>query len=404
MKKKIVLAYSGGLDTSILLKWIQEKYNAEIITVTLDVGQQSNLLEIEEKAKKMGALKHYSLDMKKKFSEDYIFPAIKANALYQGKYPVSTALSRPLIAEKLVEIAQSNKATAIAHGCTGKGNDQVRIEITIRSLAPELEIIAPVREWRMTRDYEIEFAKKHDIPIPVQPEKPYSIDENLWGRSIECGVLENPNVEPPEHIFNWTRSSNASLNENEYLSINFEFGEPESLDGKRMKPVELIRAANEIAGKYGIGRIDHIEDRLIGIKSREMYECPAATIIIEAHKDLEQLVLTKHELMFKQQVDILWGNLVYNGLWKDPLKNDLDAFINKTQERLCGDVRLKFFKGGYRIVGRSSPYSLYDASLATYNMDTTFDQTLSAGFIQLWGLPTQVANVLLKRIKVKEHV
>jgi len=399
LTKKIVLAYSGGLDTSVLLKWLQQKYNAEVVTVTLDVGQKEDLKPIEEKAKNLGAIKHYSIDAKKEFVENYVFPAIKANALYEGKYPVSTALSRPLIAEKLVEVAQKEGADAIAHGCTGKGNDQVRIEVSAKALAPDIEVIAPVREWNMTRDAEIEFAKANGIPIPVDVDKPYSVDQNLWGRSIECGVLEHPDAEPPEEIYEWTVSPEKAPDKPEYVTIRFNDGVPTALNGEEMEPVTLIEALNDVAGKHGVGRIDHIEDRLVGIKSREIYECPAALVIIEAHKDLEKLVLTRHEVSFKQQVDALWSTLVYTGLWMDPLREDLDAFIEMTQKRVCGEVRIKLFKGGFQIVGRSSPLSLYDLNLATYNIESKFDQSSSAGFIELWGLPTRMANALKKRGK-----
>jgi len=394
LKRKIVLAYSGGLDTSVLIKWLQEKYDAAVITVTLDLGQKENLKTIEEKAYKLGVLKHYSIDAKEEFVRNYVFPAIKANALYEGKYPVSTALSRPLIASKLVEVAEMEGAEAVAHGSTGKGNDQVRIEVSVKALNPGLKVIAPVREWGMTRDAEIEYAKKHGIPIPVDKGKPYSIDQNLWGRSIECGILEHPEKEPPEDAFEWTISPEKAPNEPEYVTVGFEDGIPKSLNGVIMNPIDLIESLNNIAGKHGVGRIDHMEDRLVGIKSREVYECPAATVIIEAHKDLEKLVLTRHEVLFKQHIDMEWAFLVYAGLWMDPLKEDLDAFINKTQEKVAGEVRVKLYKGCAQVVGRSSPYSLYDMSLATYNIDSTFDQSAAGGFIELWGLATRVAGAL----------
>lgn len=398
MRKKIVLAYSGGLDTSVLIKWLQQKYDADVITVTLDVGQKEDLKAIEEKALNLGVLKHYSIDAKEEFARSYVFPAIKANALYEGKYPVSTSLSRPLIASKLVEVAEKEGADTVAHGCTGKGNDQVRIEVSVKALNPNLKVIAPVREWNMTRDAEIEFAKKNGIPISVDKGKPYSIDQNLWGRSVECGILEYPDKEPPEDAFEWTISPEKAPNEPEYLNIEFEDGVPKAINGRSMKPVDLIETLNNIAGKHGVGRIDHIEDRLVGIKSREVYECPAATVLIESHKDLEKLVLTRHEILFKQYVDAEWTFLVYAGLWMEPLKEDLDALINKTQERVTGEVKVKLYKGSAQVIGRSSPYSLYDIHLATYNIDTTFDQASSAGFIELWGLPTRVAKAL-KRIK-----
>jgi len=397
--KKIVLAYSGGLDTSVLLKWIQQEYKANVITVTLDVGQKEDLEQIEEKAKDLGVLKHYSIDAKEEFARDYVFPAIKANALYQEKYPVSSALSRPLIAIKLVDVAKKENADAVAHGCTGKGNDQVRIEVTVKSLSPDLEVIAPVREWKMTRDKEIEFAKAQGIPIPVDIDKPYSIDQNLWGRSVECGVLERPEKEPPEDAFEWTCPPEKAPDKPEYLTLKFERGVPIALNGQDMNPVELIEAVNRVAGDHGVGRIDHIEDRLVGIKSREVYECPAANVIIEAHKDLEKIVMTRHEYLFKQQVDEQWALLVYTGLWMEPLREDLNAFIEEIQKRVNGEVTVKLYKGSMRVVGRSSPLSLYDLKLATYEIGTTFDQSSSAGFIELWGLPTRVANILKKKAK-----
>ena len=397
MNRKIVLAYSGGLDTSVLLRWIQEKYDADVITMTLDVGQKEDLKKIEDKAKTLGASKHYSIEAKEEFVKTYVFPAIKANALYQEKYPLSTALSRPLIASKLVDVAEKEGAQAVAHGCTGKGNDQVRIEVGVKSLSPNLEVIAPVREWKMTRDKEIEYAKAHGIPVPVDVEKPYSVDQNLWGRSAECGILEHPEKEPPQDAFEWTVPPEKAPDKPEYLTLKFERGVPTALNDQKMDPVELIELVIKIAGGHGVGRIDHIEDRLVGIKSREVYECPAATVIIEAHKDLEKMVLTRHEYFFKQQVDAQWGLLVYTGLWTEPLKEDLEAFIEKTQERVNGEVKVKLYKGGLTVVGRSSPFSLYDFNLATYDIGTTFDQSSSAGFIELWGLPTRVANILKKK-------
>jgi len=401
MRDKVVLAYSGGLDTSVIIRWVQEKYDLNVITATVDVGQQGDLKAIEEKAKGLGVLKHYSIDAKHEFATQYVFPAIKANALYEGKYPVSSALSRPLIASKVVEIAGKEGAVAVAHGCTGKGNDQVRFDVTIKSLAPSLKIIAPVREWNLTRDEEIEYAKANGIPVPVSVESPYSVDQNLWGRSIECGVLEYPDREPPEEVFEWTVPPEKASNEPEYVTIGFEKGVPYTVNGEEMDPVALIEALNRIAGKHGVGRIDHIEDRLVGVKSREVYECPGATIILEAHKDLEKMVLTRHEVLFKQQVDAQWAFLAYTGLWMDPLREDLEAFINATQERVCGEVKLKLYKGGFQVAGRSSPMSLYDLNLATYNVQTTFDQSWSPGFIELWGLQTKMSNLLKMRLSPK---
>jgi len=396
--EKIVLAYSGGLDTSVLIKWLQEKYKAEVITVTVNVGQPENLKEVEEKAKKLGALKHYSIDAKNEFATEYVFPAIKANALYEGKYPISTSLSRPLIAAKMVEIAEKEGATGLAHGCTGKGNDQVRFDVAIGSLAPDLKIIAPVREWGMTRAEEVEYAKAKGIPVSTAAKK-YSIDQSIWGRSIECGVLEDASQEPPEDAFEWTVAPEKAPNTPEYVTIKFEAGVPVALNKEKLAPLALIETLNKTAGKHGVGRIDHIEDRLIGIKSREVYECPAATVLLEAHKDLEKLVLTRHEVLFKQQIDVQWTFLAYTGLWMDPLREDLQAFINKTQENVHGEVRVKLYKGGLQVVGRSSPMSLYDQNLVNYNIKTGFNQSYSKGFIELWGLQTRMHNVLKRKAK-----
>jgi argininosuccinate synthase len=396
-----VLAYSGGLDTSVMIKWLQEKYNAEVITATVNVGQPENLAEVEEKAINLGVLKHYSIDAKEEFATNYIFPAIKANALYEGKYPISTTLSRPLIVAKMAEIAEKEGATALAHGCTGKGNDQVRFDISIGALAPDLKIIAPVREWNMTRDEEIEYAKMHGIPVSTAAKK-YSIDQSIWGRSIECGVLEDASKEPPEDAFEWTTAPEKAPDTPEYVTIKFEVGVPVALNKEALAPLRLIEKLNKTAGKHGIGRIDHIEDRMVGIKSREIYECPAATILIETHKDLEKMVMTRHEVLFKQQIDAQWTFLAYAGLWLDPLREDLEAFINKSQENVNGEVRVKLYKGGLHVVGRSSPMSLYDQNLVNYNIKTGFNQAYSEGFIQLWGLQTRMRNILKRKAREKK--
>jgi len=398
----VVLAYSGGLDTSVMAKWIQEKYNVDVITVTVDVGQLDDQKEIAEKAKSVGAVKHYSIDAKNEFVAGYVFPAIKANALYEGKYPLSSALSRPLIVAKLVEIAEKEGASAVAHGCTGRGNDQVRFDVAIRSLAPHLEIIAPVREWGLTRDEEIKFAESRGISVPSLA-KPYSIDQNLWGRAIECGALDNPDNEPPEEIFEWTVSPEKAPENPEYVTIEFQEGVPSALNGEELSPPFLIEKLNKIAGRHGVGRIDHIEDRLIGLKSREVYECPAATVILEAHKDLEKMVLTRHEVLFKQQIDAQWAFLAYTGLWLEPLKEDLEAFINKTQERVCGKVHVKLYKGDLRVVRRSSKFSIYSQNLVNYNIKETFNQTHAEGFTELWGLPTAVFNALKRNLEAKKQ-
>jgi len=400
MAKKIVLAYSGGLDTSVILKWLQERYNFEVISVTLDVGQGKDIKIVEEKAWKLGVINHYSIDAKEEFINNYVVPAIKANALYMDAYPVSSSLSRPLIASKLVEVAEKEGAQAVAHGCTGKGNDQVRFDVTIKSLNPDLEIIAPVREWNMTRDKEIEWAKEHNVPVPPKTiEGGYSIDQNLWGRSIECGILEHPDVEPPPDVFEWTTPVESAPDKPEYVTIGFDKGIPVSLNGEKMTPLKLIEKLQGIAGKHSVGRIDHMEDRVVGLKSREVYECPASTVILKAHADLEKMVLTRHEKLFKRYVDHEWAVLIYNGLWMDPLREALDAFIEKTQEKVTGEVAVKLFKGNAQVTGRSSPFSLYDLSLATYDITTTFDQTAAVGFIELWGLPTVTAWALKKKAK-----
>lgn len=393
-----MLAYSGGLDTSVMIKWLQEKYNAEVITATVNVGQPEDLAEVEEKANNLGVLKHYSIDAKEEFATDYIFPAIKANALYEGKYPISTTLSRPLIVKKMAEIAEKHGATALAHGCTGKGNDQVRFDISIGALTPDLKIIAPVREWNMTRDEEIEYAKVHGIPVSTAAKK-YSIDQSIWGRSIECGVLEDASKEPPEDAYEWTTAPEKAPDIFEYVTIKFEAGVPVALNSEALAPLTLIEKLNVTAGKHGVGRIDHIEDRMVGIKSREIYECPAATVLLEAHKDLEKMVMTRHEVLFKQQIDAQWTFLVYAGLWLDPLREDLEAFINKSQENVNGEVRVKLYKGGLHVVGRSSPMSLYDQNLVNYNIKTGFNQAYSEGFIQLWGLQTRMHNILKRKTK-----
>ncbi len=398
MKDTIILAYSGGLDTSILVKWLQEKYDVDLITVTIELGQQTDLKKVKEKAHNLGVKKHYSIDAEEEFVTKHVFPAIKANALYEEKYSMATALGRPLIVKKLVEIAEKEGATAIAHGCTGKGNDQVRFDVTIKSLAPNLKVMAPVRDWGLSRKEEIRYAKEEGISIPHLSD-PYSIDQNIWGRSIECGHLENPEQEPMEEIYELTVSPEKAPDKPEYVTIEFEDGVPVAINGKKMKPVALIKKLNEIAGKHGVGRVDHIEDRLVGIKTREVYESPAAEVLIEAHKDLEKLVLTRHELEFKKQIDEKWAVLVYTGLWTDPLREALEAFIDETQKCVCGEVKMKLYKGGCWVVGRSSPMSLYDKNLATYEVETSFNQAHSEGFTDLWGLPTKVANLLKQKVK-----
>ncbi len=401
MSGKIVLAYSGGLDTSVAADWLQRKQGYQVVTLTLDLGQADNLPQIAAKSKRVGAVNHYTLDVRREFVEDFVFPAIKANAMYEWKYPVSTALARPLIAQKLVDIAHKEGAVGVAHGCTGKGNDQVRFEVAVKSFDPELKIIAPAREWGLSREEEIRYAEEHGIPVPVDLGSPYSVDQNIWGRSVECGILEDPQAEPPADVYEWTNAPEKTPNTPEYVRIEFDNGIPISINGKRAGPPEIIRQLNMIGGKHGVGRIDHIEDRLVGIKSREVYECPAATILIEAHRELEKTVLTRHELAFKQQVDTEWARLVYFGLWTDPLKDALDSFIEKTQERVVGEVRLKVFKGTVQVVGRASRYSLYDTNLATYSGASSFDQSWSEGFIEIWAMPSVLANSRKRAVQSK---
>ncbi len=390
LKEKIVLAYSGGLDTSVCIRWLQEKYQAEVVTLTLDLGQPNELEEAAERAYSLDVSKHYQLDVKEEFVTNYVLPAIRANALYEGKYPLATALGRPLIATKLVEVAEKEGATGVAHGSTGKGNDQVRFDITVRALNPTLKVYAPVREWNMSRDQEIAYAKKKGIKINVK-RSVYSIDQNLWGRSIESGPLEDPWQEPADDVFEWVTPPTEAPNTPGYLEVEFSEGMPKAVNGKEMMPVDLIRYVNDFAGRHGVGIIDQMEDRLVGIKSREVYEAPAAVTLLEAHKDLEQTTLTRHELDFKAGVEREWSWLVYSGLWMEPLRSALDGFIGVTQRRVSGKVRLKLYKGGMRVVGRSSEYSLYKLNLSTYGKASTFDQRASVGFIELWGLQSRLA-------------
>jgi argininosuccinate synthase len=389
MADKVVLAYSGGLDTSVAIRWLKETYNLDVIAVTADVGNERDFSAIREKALNTGALKALIIDVKDTFVNDYVFPALRANAIYEGVYPLATALSRPLIAKLLVSVAKEEGASAVAHGCTGKGNDQVRIEVSVAALAPELKVLAPAREWGMTRQETIDYARRYDIPVPITAASPYSIDENLWGKSIECGVLEDPWVEPPDEVFTWTKSPDAAPAAPGYVEISFERGIPVALDGKKMDGVSLIRRLNETAGEHGVGRIDHLESRLVGIKSREIYEAPAALVLLQAHLALEALTLTRDQRRFNDRVAQEYADLVYNGLWFTALRQDLASYVNSAQRSVTGEVRVKLFKGACRIVGRRSPYSLYRHSLATYDEGDEFDQSASPGFIHIWGLPAK---------------
>jgi len=386
---KVVLAYSGGLDTSVAIRWLKENYGFEVVALTVDVGNERDFTAIKEKALKVGAVKAVVIDVKEQFVNHFIFPALKADALYEGQYPLATALSRPLIGKLMVDVAYDEGAVAVAHGCTGKGNDQVRIEVSVNALAPELKIIAPAREWGMTREETIKYAERYGIPVPVTVASPYSTDENLWGRSIECGVLEDPWVEPPEDAFAWTKSPKETPDAPGYVEIEFEQGAPVAIDGKKMGGVMLVQTLNEMAGNYGVGRIDHLENRLVGIKSREIYEAPAAMVLLQAHQSLQAMTLSKEQSRFKQKVAVEYADLVYNGLWFTSLHEDLAAYIQSSQRHVTGTVRLKLFKGSCSVVGRKSPYSLYSYGLATYDKDDVFDQSAAAGFIQIWGLPVK---------------
>ena len=394
MAQKGILAFSGGLDTSVVVKYLQEEHDLDVITVTVDVGQGEDHKKVASKAKKLGVKKHYNIDARKEFVEKFIFPSIKANALYQKKYCLATALARPLIAEKVLDIAQKEKVTALAHGCSGKGNDQVRFDITLRS-GSDLPIIAPIRDKNLDRTTELEFAKKHGIEIDTVAKR-FSIDQNLWGRAIEGGILEDPYNEPPDDAFIWVKTKNLPEKPT-YLEIKFANGIPVEVDGKKLDAVRLIEYVNKKAGQAGVGIVDHIEDRVVGIKSREVYETPAATCLIEAHTDLEKMVHTKHQNKFKSIIDDEWSYLVYSGLWQDPLKQDLDGFIESSQYAVTGIVKLKLFKGSVRVVGRKSKYSLYSHDVATYGAESTFDQRMANGFVKLWGMQSTEANKLQKK-------
>jgi argininosuccinate synthase len=392
MLDKVILAYSGGLDTSVAVKWLEEKYDLKVVTLTVDIGNVTDLEAIRQKALKVGAIKALVVDARKSFIESFVFPALQADAVYEGRYPLATALGRPLIARLLVETARKERARVVAHGCTGKGNDQVRIDVSVAALASELKVIAPARTWNMTREQTIEYAGAHDIPVPITRASPYSIDENLWGRSIECGVLEDTWNEPPEDVFLWTKSPEKTPARPAYLEIGFDHGIPVSLAGKKLEPVALVQRVHDLAGQHGIGRIDHVENRLVGIKSREVYEAPAAVVLLKAHQALEDLVLAKEQLRFKARVAAEYADLIYNGLWFTGMRQDLAAYVESTQRYVTGTIRVKLFKGNCRIVGRKSPYSLYDYSLATYDKGDAFDQSASPGFIHIWGLPARTQS------------
>ena len=403
----VVLAYSGGLDTSVAIRWIKEKYNLDVIALTIDVGNDRDLPAIAERAKQIGAVKALIVDGREDFVRYFVWPALQAGAVYEGQYPLATALARPLIARLLVEVARAEGAVAVAHGCTGKGNDQVRFDVSIQTLAPDLQIIAPVREWSMTRDNEIAYATEHNIPIKVTNASPYSVDQNLWGRSVECGILEDPWEEPPADVYAWTEDSNSTkLLEPSYVEITFQNGIPVALNGEEVEGADLVETLNKIAGKYGIGRIDHIENRLVGIKSREVYEAPAATVLLSAHQALESLTLSRDQTRFKEIVAGEYARLIYNGQWYSALHQDLASYVQSTQRFVSGVVRMKLSRGQCSVAGRKSDHSLYNHSLATYDSGDQFDHNAALGFIKLWGLPlsTQAQAQLLPSIGVEGNL
>jgi len=388
--KKAVLAYSGGLDTSVAVKWLMERYGYQVIALTVDVGQGVDLAGIRQKALNIGVENAYTVDARDEFLREYAFRALRANAAYEGRYLLASALSRPLITRLLVETAKMEGAEAIAHGCTGKGNDQVRFDVSAAALAPDLEVIAPVREWKMTREEALDYAAAHEIPVPVGRENPYSIDANLWGRSIECGVLEDPWREPPADIYTMTVDGNDCPDTPTYVEVEFERGTPVGIDGQSLDPVDLVQEMNRLAGEQGIGRTDHVENRLVGIKSREIYEAPGSTALMTAHRALEDLTLERETAHFKRTIEDQYARLLYYGLWFSPLREALDAFVDRTQEMVTGQVRLKMHRGHLQVVGRKSPASLYDFDLATYDPGDTYRHDAAVGFIEIWGLPTRV--------------
>ncbi len=403
----VVLAYSGGLDTSVAIRWIKEQYHLDVITLTIDIGNARDLPAIAARAQQIGAVKAMVVDARADLMRYFVWPTLQAGAIYEGSYPLATALARPLIARLLVEVARAEGAIAVAHGCTGKGNDQVRFDVSINTLAPDLKIIAPVREWSMTRDSEIAYANEHAIPINVSIANPYSVDQNLWGRSVECGVLEDPWAEPPEDVFAWTANPDGDERiEPTYLEIMFQHGIPVALNGEDIDAVLLVETLNKLAGKYGIGRIDHIENRLVGIKSREIYEAPAAVVLHTAHKALESLTLSRDQARFKEMVAAEYARLIYDGQWYSALHQDLAAYVQSTQRFVSGTVRVKLSRGHCAVVGRRSEHSLYNHSLATYDSGDQFDHNAALGFIKLWSLPlsTQAQAQLLPSVGIEGNL
>ena len=387
-KEKVVLAYSGGLDTSVAISWLKKDY--DVVAVCLDVGEGKDLAFIKEKALTVGAVESYVIDVKEEFAQDFVLPALQAHAFYEQKYPLVSALSRPLISKKLVELAHEVGATVIAHGCTGKGNDQVRFEVAISALDPNIKVIAPVREWKWSREEEINYAKENGVPVPANLDNPYSVDQNLWGRANECGVLENPWNEAPEEAYDLTVAPEKAPDEPQYIDITFEKGVPVSIDGQKDTLANIIQKLNVIAGSHGVGRIDHVENRLVGIKSREIYECPGAITLLTAHKEIEDLTLVREVSHFKPILENELSNLIYNALWFSPATEAIMAYIKETQKVVNGTAKVKLYKGSAVVVARKSDNSLYDENLATYTSSDTFDQDAAIGFIKLWGLPTKV--------------
>ena len=386
--KKIVVAYSGGLDTSVMVKWLSEKYDAEIIAVTGDLGQKSELVGLEEKAIKTGASKVRVIDLKEEFIKQYAWKALKAGALYEGEYPLGCSIGRPLLAKMLVDIALEEGADAIAHGATGKGNDQVRFEVGIQALAPQMKVLAPLRTWEFkSREEEIEYAIQHDIPVQATKDNPYSIDENIFGISVECGILEDPTAAPPADAFQITTDPKDAPDQSETITLTFEKGVPVALNGEEMCGVDIVVSLNELGAKHGLGRLDIIENRVVGIKSREVYEAPAAVILHKAHNEMEKLVMDKETFRFKQDVSNKIANMIYDGLWFTPLFNSLMAFVDSSQEYISGNVTIELYKGNMVILSRDSKYSLYNEELATYKEGDKFDHAASIGFIHLYGLP-----------------
>ena len=392
MAEKIILAYSGGLDTAVAIRWLKEEKGYDVVALTVDVGMDRQREELKSRALAAGAKSFEWSEVQDDFVRHFVFPAVMAGAQYQGVYPLATALSRPLIAREMVAVARREGATAVAHGCTGKGNDQVRLDVSVGALAPDLTIVAPLREWEMDRESEIDYAHEHNIPINVTKKSPYSVDENLYGRSVETGPLEDPWTEPPDDVWLWTKAPAEAPDEAAYLEIGFEQGAPTTLNGAATDPVALINALNETAGEHGVGRIDTIEDRLVGIKSREVYEAPAGVALLAAHEAIESLALSKEQRRFKAQVAQEYADLVYNGLWYSTHHQDLQAYIESTQRYVSGTARLKLQKGTATVVGRKAPRSLYDFELATYDKADRFDRTAAVGFINIWGLPVKVQS------------